>query len=456
MGSAPPRHIVIASRAVAPQHGFGGLESAVAHHLRGLARRGVRVTVFTQPPTPGFPPPEDFGGLVTWRELPYRAAGLVARLPLRRNSIPDRLLRYGVFVRLLGREVAALARRERVDLVHAHGLTGAGYARELRAEGRGQRAEQPAGTTSGGAVTTAVPPTDRPSVLGLPPSALPSLVLNPHGLEEFKGRSGAKALAYTPFRWGMRAAAAGAAAVIATDRSMTGDVARLLRVPPERVATIPNGVDVARLDALVEPGRVAALRDRFGLAAAPLTLATVARLERNKGLREAVLALDRLRDHLPAGWRWLIVGGGSEEGALRDLIGRRGLGANITLAGALDDVDLHNLLETADLLLVPSLYEGSSLAALEGMVHRLPVVATTVGGLPDKARPGETGFLAAPGDPEAFAAALATALAARVEWPAYGARARALVAAEFDWAVLTDRYLALYEGILARRALMPG
>ena len=66
----------------------------------------------------------------------------------------------------------------------------------------------------------------------------------------------------------------------------------------------------------------------------------------------------------------------------------------------------------ADLALVPSLYEGSSLAALEALTHRLPVVATTAGGLPDKILPGQTGFLAAPGDPAAFAAALAEALAA--------------------------------------------
>lgn len=281
--------------------------------------------------------------------------------------------------------------------------------------------------------------------------AAPPLVLNPHGLEEFQGRNWAKAVAYAPFRRGLRAAAAVAAAVIATDRAMRADVARRLRIPPERVATIPNGVDVAGLDALVCPERVRALRERYGLAAAPLTLATVARPERNKGLREAVLALGGLRDRLPPGWRWLIVGAGGEEARLRALIGRRGLDRHLTLTGPLGDADLHNLLESADLLLVPSLYEGSSLAALEGMVHRLPVVATAVGGLPDKVRPGATGFLAPPGDPAALAAAFAGALDRRADWPAYSARARALVAAEFDWATLTDRYLDLYDVLLSRR-----
>ena len=67
-----PLHIVVASRAVAPQHGFGGLERAVAHHLRALARRGVRLSVFTQPPDPGQPPPDTFDGHGHLAHVPYR------------------------------------------------------------------------------------------------------------------------------------------------------------------------------------------------------------------------------------------------------------------------------------------------------------------------------------------------------------------------------------------------
>ncbi|HEX5504464.1 MAG TPA: glycosyltransferase family 4 protein, partial [Thermomicrobiales bacterium] len=258
-------HIVVVSRAVAPQHGHGGLERAAAHHLRHLARRGVRLTVFTQPPYPGTPPPEAFGGAVAWREVPYRTRAL----PLRRNGIPDRLVHYGAFARRAGREIAALARRERVDVVHGHGLAAAGYAR-LLCDGAG--------------------------------GALPPLVLNPHGLEEFSRANRAKFVASTPFRRGVRLAASVAARVISTDRALDAAVARLLRVPPAKVATIPNGVDVEELDALVRPERVRALRARHRLDGAPLVLVTVARLERNKGLREGLAALAAARDDLPVGW----------------------------------------------------------------------------------------------------------------------------------------------------------
>ncbi len=423
-----PLHIVVASRAVAPQHGFGGLERATTHHLRALARRGVRLTVFTQPPDPNQPAPESFDGRVDWRIIPYGR-----RLPLRRNSIPDRLLHYPPFARALGRAIAARCRHERIDIVHAHGLSGLGYAERLAAAGGGRG-------SAGGGGTSDLPAT--------PP--LPPLVLNPHGLEEFGGRDRAKWLAYAPFRRGLRRIARAAAAVIATDHALVGPIERQLGVATARIAMIPNGVDIAELDAFVRPDLVRDLRDRYHLADAPLTLISVARLERNKGLHNGLAALTLLRDRLPAGWRWLIVGGGSEEAALRAAIARQGFDANVALVGALSDAATHSLLASADLALVPSLYEGSSLAALEALSHRLPVVATAVGGLPDKVIPGRTGFLAASADPAAFGGAIAAALAARATWPTLGEQGRELVAARFAWSILIDQYLALYHTLAPR------
>lgn len=398
--------IAIASRAVAPLHGFGGLERAVASQVRHLAARGVRVTVFTQPAYANAPPPDQYGGLVTWRQAPFHTS----RLPLRRNSILDRLVHYGAWSRQVGALIVDLARQERLDVVEAQGLAGAGYARELRRAG----------------------------------ARLPPLVLNPHGMEEFSRRNLAKALAYTPIRRGVRAAAAAAAAVISTDQALDSLVARNLGVPPSKIVTIPNGVDVAALDALVDLGLARTLRERYGLSGSPLTLLSVARIERNKGLAKLLAALAALREQLPAGWRWLHVGAGSQEARLRASIAEHGFAANVSLVGALSDSELHSLLESADLFLVPSLYEGSSLAALEGMVHRLPVVATTAGGLPDKVLPGATGFLAPPGDVPGLRDALAAALAARAAWPELGRAGRALVEARFDWSRIVEQYLDLY------------
>ena len=435
MSGDAPLHIVVASRAVAPQHGFGGLERAVTHHLRTLARRGVRLSVFTQPPHPDQPPPDTFTGMVTWHTVPYRRR----QLPLRPNSIPDRLIHYAPFARTLGSAIVALCHQERVDIVHAHGLAGLGYAEKYGPPG-------PPMLGGEGSLTKQRPSRNLPALL----TPRPPLVLNPHGLEEFSRRDRAKWLAYAPFRYGVRRVARAAARVIATDRALIAPIGRQLAVPKERIALIPNGVDTGELDALVDQSLIRELTARYGLGGSPLTLVSVARLERNKGIQEGIVALALLRDRLPNGWRWLIVGQGSEEAALRTAIGQTGFAANITLVGALPDAEVHSLLSRADLALVPSLYEGSSLAALEALTHRLPVVATTAGGLPDKILPGQTGFLAAPADPAAFAAALAEALVARANWPTLGAAGRALVERQFSWDALADDYLTLYRQLIAR------
>lgn len=430
-----PLHIVVASRAVAPQHGFGGLERAVTHHLRALARRGVRLSVFTQPPHPDQPPPDTCDGTITWHTVPYRRR----QLPLRPNSIPDRLIHYTPFARAIGTAIVELCRQERVDIVHAHGLAGLGYAEE---------STTPGSLTRSGALSLAA---HNSRLIYAPQgtASLPPLVLNPHGLEEFSRRDRAKWLAYVPFRYGVRRVARAAARVIATDRALIAPIGRQLRVPAERIALIPNGVAPEELDALTDQALIREVMARYDLADSPLTLVSVARLERNKGLQEGIAALIRLRERLPSGWRWLIVGRGSEETALRTAIAQAGFATNITLAGALSDGEVHSLLSGADLALVPSLYEGSSLAALEALTHRLPVVATTAGGLPDKILQGQTGFLAAPGDPAAFAAALAEALAARASWPTLGAAGRALVERQFSWDALAGDYLTLYRQVIA-------
>jgi glycogen(starch) synthase len=433
-------HIIVAGRAIAPQHGFGGLERATAHHLRALARRGVRLSVFTRPSDPAEPAPDDFGGQVTWHTIPYHRRAL----PLRANSIPDRLLHYPPFSRALGAAIADLCRREHVDVVHAHGLAGLGYAERSAVGGR-RSAEERSGMVLDGrreAIDNSLPTADRRPLTPLPP-----LVLNPHGLEEFSRRDRAKWLAYAPFRWGVRRAARAAAAVIATDRALVAPIGRELDVSPARIALIPNGVDLAELDALTRPALTTALRARYRLGEAPLILVSVARLERNKGLHDGLAALGAIREELPAGWRWLIVGQGGEESALRAAIAEAELGANVALVGALPDAEVQSLLAAADLALIPSRYEGSSLTALEAMARGLPIVATAVGGLPDKVIPGQGGFLAPPADPAALATTLRAALVARPTWPALGEGGRRLVAARFSWDALAERYLALYRAL---------
>jgi glycosyltransferase involved in cell wall biosynthesis len=109
---------------------------------------------------------------------------------------------------------------------------------------------------------------------------------------------------------------------------------------------------------------------------------------------------------------------------------------------------MHAWHEIATLFVHPTLYEGSSLVTLEAMAHRRAVVASAAGGIPDKVKPGENGWLVPPGDASALAAAISGALADEARLARYGTAGRRIVEREFSWDAAGDATVALYRRLL--------
>jgi glycosyltransferase involved in cell wall biosynthesis len=236
--------------------------------------------------------------------------------------------------------------------------------------------------------------------------------------------------------------------VIATDRVLVQPVLSHLHVPKESVCVIPNAIDLTMIDRPVAPASVAALRAGAGLGASDILLLSVGRLEANKGFDVLVSALSRLAadpDRQTIGWRWVLVGQGPARSALEQRIAACGLGKHAILWGRADGSDLDAWYEASDLFVHPTLYEGSSLVTLEAMAHHRPIVATRAGGLPDKVFPDVNGWLVAPGDDEALANALRSAVDARRHWREMGNASRAIVERDFSWKVVLDRLLEMFE-----------
>jgi glycosyltransferase involved in cell wall biosynthesis len=276
------------------------------------------------------------------------------------------------------------------------------------------------------------------------------LVANPHGLEEFKVRHPLKRLAYAPFRAWVRAGCRAADRVVATDRSMGEEVARLLEIDPERVVVLPNGVDVHGLRALVSDEIRSQLKARYPVLAedsGPLGI-SVGRLEANKGFKHLLRAL-ALSASQGARWRWLIVGEGSMRQDLEALAGEPGISGRVLLTGSLPDVELHTLYSMCDLFVHPTLYEGSSLVTLEAMAHGLPVVASAIGGIPDKVIPGETGFPVPPGDEQALSDRLQWMWSHPEERLEMGRRGLRLVSEHFSWQTVAKETLELFYALVA-------
>jgi glycosyltransferase involved in cell wall biosynthesis len=231
-------------------------------------------------------------------------------------------------------------------------------------------------------------------------------------------------------------------------------VVRHLRPRRGQLHTIPNGIDLPEAAALAGPADGAVVRQRHGIGPNSLVLLSVGRLEHNKGLDVLAAALGRARSSAAlaaTGWRWIIVGTGPFRHQIEAAIARHGIESHAVFVGRASEADLHAWYEAASLFVHPTRYEGSSLVTLEAMAHRRPIIATRAGGLPDKVRTGENGWLVEPDDADGLARAIEDAAAERAWFPTLGARSRQIVEQEFSWNVLVDRQIAVYRELLSQR-----
>jgi glycosyltransferase involved in cell wall biosynthesis len=215
-----------------------------------------------------------------------------------------------------------------------------------------------------------------------------------------------------------------------------------MRLPPERLLTIHNGIDPppasgrdearARLDRPAPPvlGCVGGLSPHKGQA---VLLRACALLSGGDGPRSIVL-----------------VGEGTERGRLEALSRELGLRERVAFLG--ERADARSLLPAFDLVVVPSVVrEGLGLAALEAMDAGVPVVASSLGGLPEVVDEGRTGFLVPPGDPGALAQAILRVLRLPDRGSSLGEAARWRVEAEFRAAAMAKRVEAVYQEALHER-----
>ncbi len=236
-------------------------------------------------------------------------------------------------------------------------------------------------------------------------------------------------------------------AILASCSAEAAQLVGLYGADPERIETVPPGVE----HAFFSPGDRGGARRALRLDAGPVLL-FVGRIQPLKGLDVAICALAMLgrRDA-----RLVVVGGPSGPDGEAEYARCRALADEVGLADQVEWVEPqpHHLLSTyyraADLVLVPSRSESFGLVALEAAACGIPVVAAAVGGLRTQVEHGRTGFLVEGRDPRALAAyageildnpAMATAMGARAHNRARG----------YTWSTTAARLRRLYADLTAR------
>jgi glycosyltransferase involved in cell wall biosynthesis len=187
--------------------------------------------------------------------------------------------------------------------------------------------------------------------------------------------------------------------VIAVSEAVKDHLVGYDHIAPDLITVLPNAIDLRHFGG---HDRTEARR-RLGIPPDAYVVGTVGRLEPQKGHVVLLQAMRELADACPEA-RVLLIGGGSQEQALRGAADDLGLADRITFTGERRDVPA--LMAALDLFVLPSLWEGLPLVLLEAMASGAPVVATRVGGVPEVVSDGATGILIDPNRPDQLAAAI--------------------------------------------------
>lgn len=204
-------------------------------------------------------------------------------------------------------------------------------------------------------------------------------------------------------------------ALLAVSQAVANHYQQALRLP--RVDVLHNPVNI---NALQAAGHRAVTPSDAQVGA---RLLVPGRLVHEKGHIDLLHALPLL---IQQGRRIHVsfLGDGPQKAHLTAEVNRLGLGAHVQFGGTVTHDQMLTAMSAADVVVIPSRFEGFGLTALEAMAMGRPVVATTAGGLPEVIEHGVSGWLVSPGDPEALAMAIARLLDDAALCAALGAAGR--------------------------------
>lgn len=157
----------------------------------------------------------------------------------------------------------------------------------------------------------------------------------------------------------------------------------------EQLHVIPNGVDIKKFE----------LSNRDFEKKDNIVLITTSRLVKKNGIGYVIKAMR----FLSKSTKFRILGSGPLEASLKQLVKELGFGSQVEFLGNISNDDLPKYFANADIFVRPSISEGQGISFIEAMTAGLPVIATSVGGIPDFLKDRETGLFCEVNNPKNIA-----------------------------------------------------
>jgi len=224
--------------------------------------------------------------------------------------------------------------------------------------------------------------------------------------------------------------------IVTVSESSKADIAAQMGVDPARMTVVPVGVDHTVFRPRAERPRVPGRIMVTSSSDVPM-----------KGLVPLLEAVAKLRTERDV--ELVVIGRPTEGGRVARTIERLGLGPAVRCVSGISDDELAGLYAEAQVAVVPSLYEGFSLPAIEAMACGVPLVATTGGALPEVVgADGETGLLVTPDDGEALAGAIRRILDDPALAERLGEGGRRRVLGRFTWQATARGTAEQYRAVL--------
>lgn len=232
---------------------------------------------------------------------------------------------------------------------------------------------------------------------------------------------------------------------IITPSNELAEAVESLGIPKQKITFVSNGVDTEKFSPEVPPKNI---RHQYALAPDAKIVLCPRRLEPKNGVKYLVEAVPAVLRQCPD-TRFFIVGGSYPDQLTLLQKRARELGVldHITFAGSVPNADMPSWYTAADVVVLPSLKEATSIAGLEAMACGRPLVGTSVGGIPYLIDGDKTGLLVEPRNPSQLADALVRVLTDDATRREMGIAARKKAVEQFSWTRVAGTVQSIYKKI---------